>query len=671
MSEGRLEGAAGPALVVGRLSATLRYGPGEAPPAADRLRGPLRHAVDGHLAAALRALALPPGRWCLARLDLTLPLDLDRPDPALARDWSRAVAAAIERTVREDRGAAVHYRSDSDLLADAVTGIATRRLERLWAWRQTGLVHPDDPAPGAAPGGAVLAVLERHPRQAAATVLRAAERCGVAPLDRALGRRGWQRLAALATDNVPSPPGGPAPDPATRALARTLWGGSRFAALVRAARLRPAEPTAAAWAVLVLAETDPAALHRPGARPGLHRLFAEALGAPDGLPTGFDAEPRPPAAASGPESEREAPTRPSPAEPAGREALPPAPYGEAGDAPRPEAPDVVGPGLRSPAPDTSAERAPVRASGPVDLQGAQTRREPAPGPAAEPSPSAEGGLPTDWAGLPFLLATAAEAGLPDRVLDDPALAARPLCWVLHAVARALVPAAPVDDPAALALAGLDRARAARVLAADPPTPAERARIDALAAAWARSTATRLTATAERPTPVAAAAPAPATPAEPPVPLHDASTPSASALGLPASPPAADPAATGPTPDAVAPAPLPDPVASGVAEPSVPPAASGAAGSAWASVPAVGPGGAGRALVSGVAGGQAEPVVVGADALGVVGFVARRRGRVVAEAGWIEVVLAAGDADPRLRRAGLDLDPGWVGWLGAVVRYRYV
>jgi hypothetical protein len=27
-------------------------------------------------------------------------------------------------------------------------------------------------------------------------------------------------------------------------------------------------------------------------------------------------------------------------------------------------------------------------------------------------------------------------------------------------------------------------------------------------------------------------------------------------------------------------------------------------------------------------------------------------------------------DLDIRRAGLDLDPGWVPWLGVVVRYRY-
>ncbi|MEU6863244.1 hypothetical protein ABZ924_08235 [Streptomyces sp. NPDC046876] len=533
-----------PVLVVGRLSATLRHEPGRPPPAPDPLRGPLLHAVGGRLESALRGLALPPGRWCLARLDLTLPLDLDRPDRALADDWSRAVAAAIERTVREGSAGAggpataVHYRHDADLLADAVTGLATGRLERLWAWRQTGLLHPEDPAPQTSPGDAALAVLARHPQQAAAAVVRAAEYCGAAALDRAWGRHGWQRLAALAagtgTEALPRPVATAPPAPAVRARARALLAGSRLAALLRDSRLRPAEETAAAWAVLVLAETDPAALHAALHRPGLHRLLTEALRAPD-----RPGPPLPPAAAQGPPGE--APERP----------------GDPGSAP---------PASRAAADDTAggapAERPPVRTPHPP----APEHAGPGPGPAPEalPAVTASDGAPTDWAGLLFLLATAAEAGLPDRALDDAALAARPLPWVLHATARTLLPAAGPDDPALLALAGLTPARAAPLLSAAPPTPRERPCLDALAAAWAQATALRLAA---------------------------------------------------------------------------------AAG----------------------AGAGADAV----DPYRVVAALARRRGRILAEPGWIEVVLAGRDADVAVRRAGLDLDPGWLGWLGAVVRFRYV
>lgn len=48
----------------------------------------------------------------------------------------------------------------------------------------------------------------------------------------------------------------------------------------------------------------------------------------------------------------------------------------------------------------------------------------------------------------------------------------------------------------------------------------------------------------------------------------------------------------------------------------------------------------------------------------------RDARVVAAPGWIELVFSLDDVDLDLRRAGLDLDPNWVPWLGVVIRYRY-
>jgi hypothetical protein len=51
-------------------------------------------------------------------------------------------------------------------------------------------------------------------------------------------------------------------------------------------------------------------------------------------------------------------------------------------------------------------------------------------------------------------------------------------------------------------------------------------------------------------------------------------------------------------------------------------------------------------------------------------VASRRGEIVAELGWIEVHLELDAVDLDVRRAGLDIDPGWVSWLGIVVRFVY-
>ncbi len=48
----------------------------------------------------------------------------------------------------------------------------------------------------------------------------------------------------------------------------------------------------------------------------------------------------------------------------------------------------------------------------------------------------------------------------------------------------------------------------------------------------------------------------------------------------------------------------------------------------------------------------------------------RQAEIVADPGWIEVRLALCDVTTAVRRAGLDLDPGYVPWLGMVVRFVY-
>jgi hypothetical protein len=49
----------------------------------------------------------------------------------------------------------------------------------------------------------------------------------------------------------------------------------------------------------------------------------------------------------------------------------------------------------------------------------------------------------------------------------------------------------------------------------------------------------------------------------------------------------------------------------------------------------------------------------------------RPGRLTATATHIDLFFALAQADLRIRKAGLDLDPGWVSWLGRVVQFHYV
>ena len=51
-------------------------------------------------------------------------------------------------------------------------------------------------------------------------------------------------------------------------------------------------------------------------------------------------------------------------------------------------------------------------------------------------------------------------------------------------------------------------------------------------------------------------------------------------------------------------------------------------------------------------------------------VCRRRARIVADPGWIEVIYSLNDVSTEYRRAALDLDPGYLPWLGIVVTFTY-
>jgi len=54
----------------------------------------------------------------------------------------------------------------------------------------------------------------------------------------------------------------------------------------------------------------------------------------------------------------------------------------------------------------------------------------------------------------------------------------------------------------------------------------------------------------------------------------------------------------------------------------------------------------------------------------IAAVCQRHGRLVMEPGWITLHLPLQSVDTAIRRLALDLDPGWLPWLGCVVRIRY-
>jgi hypothetical protein len=500
--------------------------------------------ADIGLARAFAAADLPPGHWFLRCVELPVILDPARPEIALIAEWAERLALAVRRTALAGGPHVVHYPDDEAPVRDVVYGLVTGDVARAWAWSSAGSLLAGDPDPAARPRDALLAVAARHPHTVLTAVLDLLRRPGgLAALDRLLGPAGWVRLARpLAGGVVPDAGAEPSAFPGARpmlvesgpaarvrTLAARIVAGSAIAGQLRRSPLRPAHEVLQAWALLVVADADPGSLCARGRT----RLVAEVAARLAPSPVGGAAT--------------AAPDRPAPA-PAletGRGARP----GEAGTEPV----SGEGPGPRSDAGHPGPLQAPA---------GPRVRAEATghPHEQAQAAVEDEAGWPTGWAGLAFLLAAAADAGLPAAALDEPLLGARPLRWLLFTLAGLLVPAAP-DDPARLLLAGLTPDRAASVTREPPPDEDEAARLAELAAAWARAVAARLS-------------------------------------------------------------------AAGAEHPDSP------------------------------------------DGSAAVIAVARRPGLVTGGPGWLEVQLPLSSVDLAIRRAGLDLDPGWVPWLGTVIRYRY-
>jgi hypothetical protein len=51
--------------------------------------------------------------------------------------------------------------------------------------------------------------------------------------------------------------------------------------------------------------------------------------------------------------------------------------------------------------------------------------------------------------------------------------------------------------------------------------------------------------------------------------------------------------------------------------------------------------------------------------------ARRPGAIVVTRTHVDVLFRYNQVDLAVRRAGLDIDPGWVPWLGRVVQFHYM
>jgi hypothetical protein len=522
-----------------------------------RVRGLLRGMVDRRLDDAITATALPAGEWCVRRVEVPLRLDPGRSDAAVESAWAEQVAAALSNLLRHTPPGqqVVYYPRAIDALADLLGTLARGRTERAWAWRQLALLAPGDPDPDLAPGQAALAALRGRPAEAIPALVAAIRLAGADALHHMFGSTGWAELARLimalhradkglatprtvgsepasppdtpplpvnehgppretrpSADREGQPPassqqsaGGDVQPPAGSRvacrLASSIQRRSPLASAFARARIRPDAATAWAWAVLAAADAEPGLFGSPLARSTLAAL-AQGFGA---MPSAGTARSTSMPAAGGMAAQEAVVRRHK----AGQE--------------------------------TGSPTGTIQTAAVARAEGLLTGGLPNTGLSA---------WPTDWAGLPFFLATAAEADVPEAILSDEVLAGLPLWWTLYQLARRLIPAAVPTDPALFALAGLPPGDEPQ-----QPQAEEAAHLDMHAGRWALVTAARL--------------------------------------------------------------------------------------------------------------GQAEREV-----FDVAEQLAARTGSIAASPGWIEVHLDLDDVDIDVRRAGLDLDPGWVSWLGVVVIFVY-
>ena len=162
-----------------------------------RVRALLADLTGHRLEDALAGVALPEGDWCLRRLDVWLRLDAFSADSALGRRWAQSVTDAIADAVCGTGPHVVHYPRRLDAVIDVVAALAVGDRSREWAWRSVGALTSADPDPASSPTQAALAALARDPAAAVHAISAAVGRVGLPALHRLFGESGWRAVAAI------------------------------------------------------------------------------------------------------------------------------------------------------------------------------------------------------------------------------------------------------------------------------------------------------------------------------------------------------------------------------------------------------------------------------------------------------------------------------------------
>jgi hypothetical protein len=493
---------------------------------------------------------------CLRSLFVPVRLRLDASDKSITAAWSAALAREIGRVIR--RGPTTNmviYYSRRQALLDLALGVAHGDLGRAWAWRQLGLWRLSHAASERGAISELVSALEREPTMVVPTLQTLARLGWLPSLSTRMSPSDWEDLAGAALSEsraehlLQGIAAGRSPRRAARgSLVREAWSVLNATCLlpaIAASAMRLATPdTRLAFAALAVMDADRGLLYRSIA-PALIEFIAELFkSTPAEIRTALDqgmAEQTEPTVEhsrsddhelKGPDdpvqdkwSEREMPSAHEATHATNQRELATPPARNARASPR---------SLESRPADFHEVAEPADAETDlIDLRRRSISR---------------------YAGLLFLIAIIEDLNLPEQILSDRILGARPFAWVLHQLALRLAPIGP-RDPAALAFTGLAPDAKSPAESEAPPTDEELSRLNYLALQITE----RLS----------------------------------SLLGLDE---------------------------------------------------------------------QTE--------ISPMEFVTRRRGEIVTDPGWLEVRFSLDDVTTEIRRAGLDLNPGYVPWLGLVVMFFY-
>ncbi len=189
-------------VTIGRMRTRYRLPARGADGLRTRLDAVRTELLEGALEAALDQAGTRDGEEiCIRRLHVPVRLRGVRGDSALAADWAAAIASALTQTLSRDGGdQAVRYGSRMHAWTDCALGVARGDLGRAWAWRQLGLWRGSGALSPAGAAAELVRGLAFAPQAVVPALVGLAQQGALAGLARQLDSASWTLLAAVALD---------------------------------------------------------------------------------------------------------------------------------------------------------------------------------------------------------------------------------------------------------------------------------------------------------------------------------------------------------------------------------------------------------------------------------------------------------------------------------------